>query len=132
MDGQGDEAARVTEPASPRAATPSAATQQVTLTDDGRTLNLAMGAHFLLALGWDYDWRVEVTNPRVLGRIINISVVRGAQGVYEARESGKSDLVATGIPVCRSAKPPCNKPARTFRIHLIIERNGVPATPSAR
>jgi hypothetical protein len=132
MDGRGDEASGVTEPASPSAATPPATTQQVTLTYDGRTLNFAMGAHFLLALGWDYDWRVEVTNPRVLGRIINISVVRGAQGVYEAREPGKSDLVATGIPVCRSAKRPCNKPDRTFRIHLIIERSGVPATPSAR
>lgn len=116
-------------PASPSAATPSAGIPRVTLADDGQTLRLAVDAHFLLALGWDYDWRVEVTDPSVVRRVINISVVRGAQGVYEARKPGKSDLVATGIPGCRSSTPPCSKPTRTFRIHLIIARSGVSATP---
>jgi len=115
---------------SPGDATPPAGTREVTLADDGSTLILSVGEHFLLALGWDHDWRVEVSDSPVVGRIINIAVVRGAQGVYEAREPGETDLVATGVPTCRSANPPCDKPDRTFRIHLVIKESRTTATPT--
>ena len=116
-------------PATPAASATPEAIRQVTLNDDGQTLIFPVGAEFLLKLGWDYDWTVQVDNRAVVSRVLNIAVVREAQGVYTAHAPGQTDLVATGIPTCRHATPPCDLPDRTFGIHLVFEEEGVPATP---
>ncbi len=93
----------------------------VTLDDDGATVTMHVGERFVLSLGDDiYDWNVEVTNDSVVGRVVNITVVRGAQGVYEARAAGEITLTATGDPQCRSATPACELPSRVFHIQVVV------------
>jgi hypothetical protein len=103
--------------AQPTATAPS---RTVSLADDGRTIDLVVGERFLLALGDQLDWTVRVADPGVVGRVVNVTVVRGAQGLYEARRPGATALEATGDPPCRRAQPPCGAPSRLFRVQLRV------------
>lgn len=102
---------------------------QITLADDGRTLVFPVGAHILLALGWDDDWTVVVSDSRIVSRVRNIAIVRGAQGVYVAQAPGETDLIGTGTPRCRTAAPPCDTPDHHVRVHLVVREAGLSATP---
>jgi hypothetical protein len=53
--------------------------------------------------------------------VVNITVVRGAQGVYEAHQTGGTTLTATGDPVCRQSQPPCAIPSRLFEIQVTVQ-----------
>jgi hypothetical protein len=93
--------AAVTAPAFPTASvTPAASPQTVTLAQNGSALTLHVGDRFLLDLGSGFDWTVTVADPMVVSRAVNITVVAGAQGVYEAQAPGETRLSATGKPVC--------------------------------
>ncbi|MCL5024972.1 MAG: hypothetical protein M1531_00515 [Chloroflexi bacterium] len=92
----------------------------VTLADDGQTIELHTGERFLLELGSDYDWTVTVADQNIVSRVVNVLVIRGAQGIYEAKQPGRTTLSATGDPPCRKAQPPCAAPSRTFRIDIVV------------
>jgi len=72
----------------------------VTQADNGRTITLRVGQTFLLALGNNLDWNVTVADPTVVSRVVNVTVVRGAQGIYRANQAGQTTLTATGRPIC--------------------------------
>jgi len=95
--------------------------QVVALTDDGQAITMNVGDRFLLSLGEGYDWNVTISDPAVVSRVVNIQVVRGAQGVYEAHQAGSIELAASGDPVCRNAKPPCGMPSRIFYVTIVIK-----------
>ena len=102
--------------------TPTAAgSKTVTLADDGQTITLSVGESFLLKLGEDYNWTVTVADQTIVSRVKNISVVRGAQGVYEALLAGKTSLTANGDPVCLQANPPCKLPSRQFTLEIVVQ-----------
>lgn len=104
-------------------ATPTAAATQplsVTLADDGKTIELHPGDRFLLDLGEGYIWNVNVGDPSVVSRMVNVLVIRGAQGIYEAKLPGVTMLTATGDPPCRQAQPPCGAPSRLFRVQIAV------------
>lgn len=92
----------------------------VTLADQGRTIQMHVGQRFLLKLGEEYEWTVTVTDPSVLSRVMNIAVVRGAQGVYQAVKTGQASLVASGDPRCRQLQPPCELPSRFFQVQIVV------------
>ncbi|HYM15315.1 MAG TPA: hypothetical protein VEZ14_07125 [Dehalococcoidia bacterium] len=95
--------------------------QSVTLADDGSVIRLRVGDHLLLDLGMDtYTWHVTVSDQSVVSRVVNIAVVRGAQGVYEAHAAGRATLTAVGDPLCRSATPACGAPSRVFQVEIIV------------
>ena len=97
-------------------------TIEVTMADNGRTLQLNVGDGFLLNLGSDfYDWSVEIDNQAVVSRELNISVIKGAQEIYRTRSSGTATLSATGSPQCMNLTPPCMVPSILFRIDLIVQ-----------
>jgi hypothetical protein len=93
----------------------------VTLDDQGKTIHLAVGESFLLKLGEEYTWDVSVSDENVLSRVVNITVVRGAQGVYDAHQAGTVTLSATGDPQCRQAQPPCAKPSIQFVVTIVVQ-----------
>jgi len=100
---------------------PSAPTDlTITLADDGGTVRIAVGERFLLSLGTDYDWGVTVADPSIVDRVRNITVVRGAQGVYVALASGTTVLSAVGDPPCRKTTPPCGAPSRGFGVTIDV------------
>ena len=100
--------------------TPAGSERIVTLADDGTTVTLRVGERFLLMLGEEYEWMVTSSDEAVVGRVLNILVVRGAQGVYEARKAGRATLSAVGDPPCRKSQPPCAAPSRNFRLEMIV------------
>jgi hypothetical protein len=107
----------------PVVATPTAAPtgpSSITLADNGKTFDLAVGQSFLLDLGEGYDWNVTIADQNVVSRVIGILVIRGAQGVYVARHPGQTTLTAVGDPPCRQASPPCAAPSRTFSVTLVV------------
>ena len=114
----------ISEPASeispepPAAATvePDAGEQRtLTLDDQGETIRLVVGERFLLNLGEGYTWDVGVSDEAVVSRVRNITVIRGAQGVYEALRPGTTTLSAVGDPPAASPSrragclPPCSR-----------------------
>ncbi|MCB0003832.1 MAG: hypothetical protein KDI07_05825 [Anaerolineae bacterium] len=114
-------AATPTEPPADATAAPEAGQQKtVTLDDQGKTIDLLVGERFLLNLGEGYTWEVEISDPNVVSRVTNITVIRGAQGVYEALQPGTTTLSATGDPACRQTKPPCAMPTTLFTVTLVV------------
>ena len=92
----------------------------ITLADNGKSIDLRNGQSFLLKLGDSYDWNVEIDNQTVLSRVMNVMVVRGAQGIYEAHSPGTATLSAVGDPFCYTAVPRCMMPSIGFQINVIV------------
>ena len=93
----------------------------VTLDQNGQTIDLAVGQSFLLKLGDQYDWTVTVADPAVISREVNVTVIRGAQGIYRAHERGRTTLSASGDPFCAQATPPCKMPSILFQIDVVVQ-----------
>ena len=82
---------------------------------------LKIGQRFLLNLGSEYDWTVEVADQSIVSRVVNVTVIRGAQGLYEAKRPGQTTLTAVGDPPCRKAQPPCGAPSRMFQVQILVQ-----------
>jgi hypothetical protein len=80
-----------------------------------------VGDRFLMQLGEEYDWTVSISDESILSRLINVTVVRGAQGIYEADRAGSATLSATGDPACRKVEPPCAAPSRLLQIEIAVK-----------
>ncbi len=94
--------------------------QTVTVDDQGKTITLVVGERFLLNLGEGYNWEVSISDQAVVSRVIGITVIRGAQGVYQANQAGSVTLTATGDPLCRQSQPACGMPSRLFTVTIIV------------
>lgn len=99
---------------------PTSTSSTVTLADDGGSLQMHPGGTFLLMLGTDYNWDVTVSDTSVLSRIPNITVIRGAQGIYQANLPGTAVVTATGTLACPPGVP-CPLLARLFRFTVIVQ-----------
>ncbi len=93
----------------------------VTLADDSKTITLKVGQTFLLDLGSDMNWTPNVVDQKVVSRVIGITVIKGAQGVYQADAPGTTQLMATGQAPCRLAKPACAVPDRLFSVTIVVQ-----------
>ncbi len=100
---------------------PSGDAKIVTLDDEGKTIQMAVGESFLLKLGEQYEWAVTVSDQSVVSRVKNIAVVRGAQGVYDTLQAGTATLTATGDPACRQSQPPCMMASRLFTVTIVVK-----------
>lgn len=92
----------------------------VTLADDGKSIIIHKGESFLLKLDEGYNWNVEIDNQTVVSRVMNIMVVRGAQGVYDAHNPGQTTLAGVGNPSCLTAIPSCKMPSIQFKLNVIV------------
>jgi len=101
-------------------ASTSTASTTVTLAMDGSTITMHVGDQFLLKLGDEYIWDVQIADQRILSRVANVAVGAGAQGVYEARAAGQTMLTAIGDLPCRFSTPACLAPSRAFRIDVVV------------
>jgi len=93
-------------------------TKDITLKDSGKSITFKTGQSFLLKLGEDFDWNVQVDNQDVVSRALNIMVIRGAQGVYEAH--GHATLTAVGDPPCLHSDPPCKIHSTIFTLDIEV------------
>jgi len=93
----------------------------ITLADDGQTLGFQVGQSFLLFLGANDNWSATVADQTVVDRVPDIFVIRGAQGLYQARRPGRTLLTATGDPACRQEQPPCAVPSMVFNVQIVVQ-----------
>ena len=93
----------------------------VTLADDGRTISLQTGQRALVSLGDDFDWTVQVEDASILSRVTGVTVLAGAQVLYQANRVGRTTLTASGDPACRKAQPACALPSRTLRVSIAVQ-----------
>jgi len=95
-------------------------TKIVTLEQNNQAISLKKGKSFLLKLGDSHDWSVDITNQTVVSRVMNVMVIRGAQGLYQAHNIGTTTLAATGDPVCYKETPRCLAPSIMFRLGINV------------
>ncbi len=93
----------------------------ITLANNGQTITLHVDQTFLLDLGLGYTWSLNLDNQNVISRVPNISVIRGAQGIYRAHQPGTATLTATGDPECRQSTPPCAVASVVFTLHINVQ-----------
>jgi len=94
--------------------------QIVTLEQNNQEIFLKKGERFLLKLGNNYNWNIDITNQDIVSRVINIMVINGAQGIYEAHNAGTTTLTAQGDPFCLSSIPRCAMPSLLFRANIVV------------
>jgi len=92
----------------------------ITQENNDQTIELNVGDTFLLKLGEEHMWNVEIDNDDVVSRVKNIAVIRGAQGIYEAKMPGSVTLSASGDLPCREEVPPCAAPTILFKIQINV------------
>ena len=77
----------------------------VTRASDRGTVTAKVGDRIQIALGSDYDWRLDPPDGVVLVRgVQDQALVRGTQAVWTAATPGRATISATGTVVCPSGK----------------------------
>jgi hypothetical protein len=78
----------------------------VTMADNQKTVTAHVGDHIQIALGTQYDWKVDPPDGVVLVHPIqNYLLVRGTQAIWLANSVGRSTIKASGGVVCPSGQP---------------------------
>ncbi|HLZ48740.1 MAG TPA: hypothetical protein VKR80_08845 [Candidatus Limnocylindria bacterium] len=85
--------------------TPIAGAVLVTRANDRGTVHARVGDRVQIALGADYEWRLDPPDGVVLTRgVQNELLVRGTQAVWIAAAPGTATVRATGTVICPSGQ----------------------------
>ncbi len=77
----------------------------VTRANDRGTVTAKVGDRIQIALGADYEWRLDPPDGVVLVRgVQNELLVRGTQAIWTATAPGTSKISATGSVICPSGQ----------------------------
>ncbi|GAC1647204.1 MAG: hypothetical protein NVS9B11_19610 [Candidatus Dormibacteraceae bacterium] len=92
----------------------------VTRADDRSTVRARVGDRVQIALGTEYDWRLDPPDGIVLAHgIQNYLLVRGTQAIWTAAAAGASTITASGTVVCPSGQA-CIQLAVPFKTTVIV------------
>src|SRR5579885_2851618 len=92
----------------------------ITLDDNDKSIHVNKGERFLVKLGSNFIWNIQIDNQTVASRVVNIMVVKDAQGVYEAHNVGNATITGVGDPLCRTSIPPCEIHSVLFRANIVV------------
>lgn len=86
-------------------ATPVPGAVLVTRANDRGTIQARVGDTIEVALGTEYEWRVDQPDGAVLARAAQSSAPgRGTQAFFTAAAAGTSTITATGTVICPSGQ----------------------------
>ena len=106
--------------ASPTAISPIPGAVLVTRANDQGTVQARVGDRIQIALGTDFEWRLDPPDGVVLTRGVgNELLVRGTQAVWTASAPGTSTITATGTVICPSGKA-CILIAILFKTTVVV------------
>lgn len=92
-------------PLAPASPTRTPVMVRVTRADDRGTVAARVGDRIQIALGTDYNWRLDPPDGVVLVHPIqNYMLVRGTQAIWTLAAPGTSTIRATGTVVCPSGQ----------------------------
>ncbi|HEY3364942.1 MAG TPA: hypothetical protein VGK74_07825 [Symbiobacteriaceae bacterium] len=102
---------------------PGKAGRQVTMADNGNTLELKVGDTFALVLGEaPPDWELTILDTAVVARVPGIMPIRGSQGVFRAQKPGTTELQAVGTYPCQKETPACKIASPFFRVTIVVKK----------
>ena len=106
--------------ASPTPIPPIAGAVLVTRANDRGTVSARVGDTIQIALGSDYEWRVDPPDGVVLVHgVQNYLLVRGTQAIWTAATPGTSMVTATGTVICPSGQA-CIMIALLFMTTVVV------------
>jgi len=92
----------------------------VTRANDQGTVQAHVGDRIQIALGTDYEWRLDPPDGVVLTRgVQNELLVRGTQAIWTASAPGTASITATGTVICPSGKA-CILIAILFKTTVVV------------
>jgi hypothetical protein len=92
-------------PTSAAPATPIPGAVLVTRASDRGTVTAKVGDRIQIALGSEYEWRLDPPDGVVLVRgVQNQALVKGTQAIWTAAAPGTSTITATGTVICPSGQ----------------------------
>ena len=92
----------------------------VTRANDQGTVPARVGDRIQIALGTDFEWRLDPPDGVVLTRgVQNEPLVRGTQAIWTASAAGTSTITATGTVICPSGKA-CTLIAIPFKTTVVV------------
>jgi hypothetical protein len=106
--------------ASPTSLPPIAGAVLVTRASDRGTVHARVGDTIQVALGTEYEWRVDPPDGVVLVHgVQNYLLVRGTQAIWTAAAPGTSTITATGTVICPSGQA-CIMIALLFTTAVVV------------
>lgn len=93
----------------------------ITQADNGSTIELKPGERFILTLDTGFTWDIQIADRQVVDQVIEQTLVKESQGIYEALQVGQTELNASGDPLCRKETPACMRPSILFSITIIVK-----------
>lgn len=106
--------------ASPTPIPPIAGAVLVTRASDRGTVHARVGDTIQIALGTEYEWRVDPPDGVVLVHgVQNYMLVRGTQAIWTAAAPGASTVTATGTVICPSGEA-CIMIALLFTTTVVV------------
>lgn len=107
-------------PAPSRSPTPIPGAVLVTRANDRGTVQARVGDRIQIALGADYEWRLDPPDGVVLTRgVQNELLVRGTQALWTAAAPGTAAIKATGTVICPSGQA-CILIALLFETTVVV------------
>jgi hypothetical protein len=92
----------------------------VTRANDRGTVAAKVGDRIQIALGTEFDWRLDPPDGVVLTHgVQNELLVRGTQAIWRAAAPGRSMITATGTVVCPSGQA-CIQIAILFTTTVVV------------
>ena len=99
---------------------PIAGAVQVTRANDRGAVHARVGDTIQVALGTEYEWRVDPPDGVVLVQgVQNYMLVRGTQAIWTAAAPGTSTISATGTVICPSGQA-CIMLALLFTTTVVV------------
>ena len=107
-------------PSAPASAVPLPGAILLTRASDRGTVAAKVGDRIQIALGTEFDWRLDPPDGVVLTRgVQNELLVRGTQAVWTASAPGRATISATGTVVCPSGQA-CIQIAILFTTTVVV------------
>src|SRR5438445_10579500 len=107
-------------PASPTPILPIPGAVLVTRANDQGTVQARVGDRIQIALGTDFEWRLDPPDGVVLTRgVQNELLVRGTQAIWTASAPGTATISATGPVICPSGRA-CILIALPFKTTVVV------------
>lgn len=101
-------------------ASASPVTATITTADDGGTVTVHVGDRVQIALGEQYEWKLDPPDGVVLTHPVqNYMLVRGTQAIWLASSVGRSVIHATGTAACATGQP-CPQLAVAFTVTIDV------------
>jgi hypothetical protein len=108
-----------TPPSAPASPTPIPGAVQITRANDRGTVHARVGDTIQVALGSEFEWRVDPPDGVVLVRAPKSAPGPGTQAIFTAAAAGTTTVTATGTVICPSGQA-CILIALLFTTTVIV------------